>query len=327
MAANADQKQETARRSYGTMSRTLSAQGLSEVGIGLMDRLKGMGLRADSFADLPMVALPGLTSRVSISGSTSASQQDLSAFFLRTTFTNDPFDTDVPAVQVVGGSTPALLLSTAGALASSFMFGLNNANMNTPAAVMREALGLPAKLADGCVADEQLQASLTQNSLTWSFVVSVLCLSALLGSAAAGGLADRVGRRAFLLGNTGLYVLAALLCCLAALPCANAPPADPCSPTPNIPAVLLLLAGRRVAQRQFRRVRTVPGGLPAHGRSERSSHPGNPSPNRRSHAPSNASGRSPRRWSRVRRFDRGGAHVPGRDRTSAPARHARLGIV
>ena len=55
------------------MSRTLSAQGLSEVGVGLMDRLKGMGSRADSFADLPMGALPGLTSRVSISGSTSPS--------------------------------------------------------------------------------------------------------------------------------------------------------------------------------------------------------------------------------------------------------------
>ena len=40
--------------------------------------------------------------------------------------------------------TAALVFSAAGALLSALCFGYNNANMNTQAAVMRHALGIPA---------------------------------------------------------------------------------------------------------------------------------------------------------------------------------------
>eukprot|EP00965_Chrysotila_dentata_P228790 6196810-Pleurochrysis_carterae.AAC.1 len=54
---------------YGSIRKTLSSQGLSTLE------------KTGSFVDLPPVAIAGIASRVSISGSTSASQQDLQRFF------------------------------------------------------------------------------------------------------------------------------------------------------------------------------------------------------------------------------------------------------
>ena len=111
-------------------------------------KLVGMGSRTNSFADLPPVALAGLTSRVSISGR-SASQEHLRGFFERSASSDLLEDEFNDIVHVEGGMTRGLLLTTAGALLSSLQFGLNNANMNTPAKVMREALQIPTRFADG----------------------------------------------------------------------------------------------------------------------------------------------------------------------------------
>ena len=48
--------------------------------------------------------------------------------------------------------------------------------------------------------------------------MSVFCLSALLGAAEGGRLADRWGRRVFLLLNSFIYVVAGLLEAAASLP-------------------------------------------------------------------------------------------------------------
>lgn len=78
------------------------------------------------------------------------------------------------------------------------------------------------------------------------FVVSSFCLSALVGSAAAGPIADYCGRRAFLLLNSLIYIAAAAIGGAAALPtCTES--ASACSPSACTPAVLLLLLSRLVA--------------------------------------------------------------------------------
>ena len=232
---------------YGTsMSRTLSARRLHDGSSGSESSLQA----ASSFSDLPLLALPGLASRVSIAG-TSASQNDLRAFF-DTAVADGHIEVD--AMTVEGGLTPSLVLSTAGALASSLMFGLNNANMNTPAAAMRASLGLPSSLPAGCAAGEAVHAQLLENDVTWSLIVSILCLGALVGSASAAYLADGWGRRAFLLHNSGLYAVAALVGAAASAFPADAFPAgaspaggreeDPCSTSRSTAAILLLLLSR-----------------------------------------------------------------------------------
>ena len=233
---------------YGTsMSRTLSARRLHDGKSGSESSLQA----ASSFSDLPLLALPGLASRVSIAG-TSASQNDLRAFFDTAIAADGHIEVD--AMTVEGGLTPSLVLSTTGALASSLMFGLNNANMNTPAAAMRASLGLPSSLPAGCAAGEAVHAQLLENDVTWSLIVSILCLGALVGSASAAYLADGWGRRAFLLHNSGLYAVAALVGAAASAFPADAFPAgaspaggreeDPCSTSRSTAAILLLLLSR-----------------------------------------------------------------------------------
>ena len=93
---------------YGTsMSRTLSARRLHDGSSGSESSLQA----ASSFSDLPLLALPGLASRVSIAG-TSASQNDLRAFF-DTAVADGHIEVD--AMTVEGGLTPSLVLSTTGA--------------------------------------------------------------------------------------------------------------------------------------------------------------------------------------------------------------------
>ncbi|KAL1503857.1 hypothetical protein AB1Y20_012321 [Prymnesium parvum] len=216
--------------SYGSLSRTYSQRSLSSAGSD-----PSMP-HNDSFHDLPHVALAGLGSRVSINGSTSA-HSELERFF------KHGRTEDIAWVQHEGGWTWPLILSTAGALLSSLQFGINNGNMNTQAAVMRAALGIPAAPPAGCPG-----GSLPGNDVLWGFCISCFCLSALLGSTASGPFADRHGRRTFLLLNSFIYIAASLAEFASSLPeCADVDKhnsADICSPQPCSPAINMLLIGR-----------------------------------------------------------------------------------
>ena len=192
--------------------------------------------RQGSFVDLPMVAIPGLATRVSIRGTTAASQDDLPGLF--SAAQDDEVDFDEMAFE--GGWTWALCLSAAGALLSALMFGYNNANMNTPAAVMRAALSVPERTPESC----NPSVPLPSNDSIWGFCVSVFCLSALIGAAEGGRLADRWGRRIFLLLNSFIYVIAGALEAAASLPSCES--ADPCNPEPCITGLSILMAGRVV---------------------------------------------------------------------------------
>lgn len=106
---------------YGSLKRTLSAQDTTVEASGM---LGGRRSHHGSFNDLPMVAISGLSSRVSISGSTAASRDDLASFF-------QTHGAQVEVVAVEGGWTWSLLLSGGAALLSALQFGYNNGNMNT----------------------------------------------------------------------------------------------------------------------------------------------------------------------------------------------------
>ncbi len=167
-----DAKDRTVQKvTYGSLTRTHSSQGLRGVG--------KLPSRTSSFNDLPLVAVAGLETRVSISGTSTASDLDLARFFSG--------DSALEAVVVEGGWTRPLVLSTAAALLSALQFGYNNGNMNTQADVMRDALGIPARLDASCPPAQDYSAS----SMIWGFCVSSFCLSALVGSVIAGPLADR----------------------------------------------------------------------------------------------------------------------------------------
>ena len=183
-------------------------------------------------------------SRVAIGNVTSASQLDLQELFNASL--HDDVALEVEAVSVEGGWTTPLVLSAGGALLSALAFGYNNGNMNTQAAVMRAALGIPEHLDAGCVAPGKSSA-LPANDLLWGFCVSGFCLSALLGSTVAAQVADRHGRRLFLLGNSLLYLVAALVEAASGpltIGDANQKALEFCSPTPNVQALTALLLGR-----------------------------------------------------------------------------------
>ena len=202
--------------------------------------------RSNSFQDLPPVALAGITSRVSIGSVTSLLGPDLQPLFQAADSIDSEAPLDFEAVIVEGGWTSALLCSASGALLSALAFGYNNANMNTQASVMRDALGLPARLPASCSPDGE-SVALLANDAMWGFCVSVFCISALLGSMAAGHLADRHGRRRFLLGNSLVYIVAAVLeasCGPVAAAAAVDEPAELCAPAVRQGAIGVLLVGR-----------------------------------------------------------------------------------
>ena len=207
---------------------------------------QGSFTRQGSFQDLPLVAVAGLTTRVSIGNMTSASSQDLERLF-------DSSETqrfNIEAVTVEGGWTVPLIWSTLGALLSALCFGYNNGNMNTQAAVMRDALGIPPKLHDGCPLPPGTESSaLPANDVIWGFCVSGFCLSALLGSMVASTVADRHGRRGFLLANSLLYLLAGAVEAASGLVhCSASDDATKtqqyCAPVPCLSGLALLLVGR-----------------------------------------------------------------------------------
>ena len=80
-------------------------------------------------------------------------------------------------------------------LLSTFLYGYNNGNMNTPATSMRTSLGIPSVV----LTPEGVAVPIPQNDMLWGFVVSIFSLGALLGCNSSSQLADRWGRKTFLL--------------------------------------------------------------------------------------------------------------------------------
>mmetsp|Transcript_21540 Transcript_21540/g.54675 ORF Transcript_21540/g.54675 Transcript_21540/m.54675 type:complete len:565 (+) Transcript_21540:167-1861(+) len=122
----------------------------SEQDLSDMDSL-GMFTRKSSFADVPYLALPGINSRVSMTGT--ASQQSLRSELGEHFLQGD--------VTLLPSFSSALLKATFAALLSTFSFGYNNGNMNTQARVMRVSLSIPAHAEDG--------APLPANDVIWGF--------------------------------------------------------------------------------------------------------------------------------------------------------------
>lgn len=200
--------------SYGSLTRTLSTQSVGGAGAGPCSPLVRDGsslsvlLAGQSpLTDLPPLALPGIGSRVSIAGVSTASYDDLERLFL-----DDDDLLDVEAVSYRGGWSGPLLLSAAVALLSALQFGLTNGNMNTAASQMRAALGIPAASPD-CPSPGPAEPppDYASNEVLWGFLVSCFCLSALVGSSFAGPLADRHGRRSVLLPTSALFAVGGLV--------------------------------------------------------------------------------------------------------------------
>ena len=124
--------------------------------------------------DLAPLALPGLSSRVSRNFSVSRSLDEIGS-----AFDDDGDDDKVVRMEV---RLPMPLLTAAGlAVISSWNFGFMLGSMNTASVAMRETLGIPATA--GPDAD-----------FVWSLCVSIFCLGALIGCAAAEPLATSLGR-------------------------------------------------------------------------------------------------------------------------------------
>lgn len=191
----------------------------------------GMFSRGSALADLAYVALPGLTSRVARNHSVTSLAN------LGDTFSDMP-QNESP-IYVEGGTSHSLLCTVGVALLSTFMYGFNNGNMNTPAPAIRIALQIPAQALtlDG---DPVL---LPQNDTLWGFVVAIFSLGALLGCNSSPGMSDRWGRKTYLLWNSLIFTLGALLEAASSLPA--------CEPSggwvPCGQRVALLILGRAVS--------------------------------------------------------------------------------
>ena len=129
----------------------------------------GMFNRSSSLADLAYVALPGLTSRVTRNRS-AVSLTNLSDVF------NDHPEVESP-VYIEATASRSLVMTVFVALISTFLYGYNNGNMNTPANAMRASLGIPAT----ALTPEGLAVAIPSNDTLWGFVVSIFSLGALLG--------------------------------------------------------------------------------------------------------------------------------------------------
>lgn len=125
--------------------------------------------------DLAPLALPGLSSRVSRNFSVSMSLDQIGAAF--TGFADD----EEQLVHMEGGYSFPLMSAAALAVISSWNYGFIMGSMNTPSGPIRETLGISA----GTGADADF---------AWSLCVSIFCLGALLGCAAAAPLANSLGR-------------------------------------------------------------------------------------------------------------------------------------
>eukprot|EP00302_Diacronema_sp_CCMP2436_P010545 CAMPEP_0179902576 /NCGR_PEP_ID=MMETSP0982-20121206/40643_1 /TAXON_ID=483367 /ORGANISM="non described non described, Strain CCMP 2436" /LENGTH=571 /DNA_ID=CAMNT_0021801743 /DNA_START=19 /DNA_END=1735 /DNA_ORIENTATION=+ len=196
--------------------------------------------RSSPLADLAYIAQPGITSRVSTRASMAAGGLGAhNASYLRLTaldsntkqgelgLTGDAYE-DEQYVEENAGFTPALKQTVGVALLSSFSFGYNNGNMNTQAGVQRAALGIPNSA--GASADN-----------VWALSVSLFCVGALLGCNLSASLADKWGRKKFLLISAAVYLIGGLLEAACVLPPALAHPTGPVWSR-----IALLIVGRLV---------------------------------------------------------------------------------
>ena len=155
--------------------------------------------RASSLADLAYVALPGLTSRVARNRSVT-SLASLSDSFSDFPMRESP-------VYVQGGLSRPLVSTVCVVLFSSLMHGFNCGNMSTPAASIRASLGVPPTV----LTVDGVSVPMPANDSIWAFAVCIFCLGALVGCHASAQLADRWGRKTFLLWNTVMFVVGSLL--------------------------------------------------------------------------------------------------------------------
>ena len=172
--------------------------------------------------DLPPLALPGLTSRVSRNNSVALSLDRLDQAFL------PPGAVDEDELIAVEGGFSKPLLSAGGlSVLCAWNYGFMLGSMNTASAAMRDTLG---------IADDN-----PNNDLAWGLCVSIFCLGALLGCAAAAGLANGLGRKRALLTASAAFTLGGACEASAALfgGCTN-----DCAVSP---AVILMLLGRVIA--------------------------------------------------------------------------------
>ena len=194
------------------------------------DSRPGQFTRTSSLADLAYVAALGLTSRVSRRNSI-VSLDNLSDAF-----------SDVPEFEnpviVQGGWSWPLVRTSVLILLSALSAGFNSGKMSTPAEAIRSATGIPA-------AKFAIDASRTDNPVadwTWTFVVSIYCLAAMLSCTTAAQLADRWGRRTFLLWTSVIFVVGGLLEAGASCPLCLGGVWGSCNSR-----VVLLVAGRAVS--------------------------------------------------------------------------------
>ena len=162
--------------------------------------------RTSSLADLAYVALPGLTSRVSRNNSV------VSLAHLSDAFSEMP-ENESP-VSVEARISRPLAQSVGVALLSTLLYGYNNGNLNTPAISIRASVGIPSN----ALTPEGVSVPIPANDTLWGFVISIYCLGALMGCNSSSQLADRWGRKTFLLWNSMIFVVGGLLEASACLP-------------------------------------------------------------------------------------------------------------
>eukprot|EP00322_Chrysochromulina_rotalis_P001079 CAMPEP_0115846448 /NCGR_PEP_ID=MMETSP0287-20121206/9867_1 /TAXON_ID=412157 /ORGANISM="Chrysochromulina rotalis, Strain UIO044" /LENGTH=562 /DNA_ID=CAMNT_0003300241 /DNA_START=33 /DNA_END=1721 /DNA_ORIENTATION=- len=141
--------------------------------------------------DLAPVALPGISSRVSRNFSVSMSLDRMHVAF-------EGGEEEDELVRMEGGYTTPLMTAAALAVISSWNYGFIMGSMNTPGPTIRETLGIPPE--NGTDAD-----------FAWSLCVSIFCLGALVGCAAAAPMANSLGRSKTILLASATCTLGAAL--------------------------------------------------------------------------------------------------------------------
>ena len=193
-------------------ARSLSLPGeISSVGLargrrGLLrktssDHSLSQSTRRELLLDLPYIALPGLESRVS-------SRSELSDYM--------ELHNILPADEPLGGvlTWPLLFAASVSAL-GAFVCGFHLGDLNTPAGVLREELGIPPLLR---FRHGEVHLS-TFNDMLWSLCVSTIAIGALIGTLLADRLSSWRGRRfAIGIAATIFLIAAALHACATLTP-------------------------------------------------------------------------------------------------------------
>lgn len=161
-----------------------------------------------------MVALTGITSRVS-------SRSELSDYME----VSNALEDEAPDWSSWSGHgmTRPLMWSCVTSAVGAFVCGFHLGDLNTPAGVMREALGVPPLLRE----HHGVVALSTNNDALWGMCVSMIAVGALGGSHLAERLAAWRGRRAAIAIAAALFVLGAVLRAMGALESQLAAPLVP----------------------------------------------------------------------------------------------------